>query len=291
LPVYVLFASAFFPDQAGTVVFLMYLLGIGVALAIGLILGRTLLPEERGLPAILELPPYRRPTLRSTRIHTWTRTRAFLADAGSIILVTSVVVWLLLSIPVGGRSEFAEVAVGDSAFAATSRVIAPALEPLGFGTEEATGALISGFIAKEVVVSTMGQVYGTDADDRDEPDPSIGADLGELARGFTGAVVDTVRALPSLVGVDLRADDRGAEADTLTSRIQAEFEASSDGHGRLAGLAFMVFVLLYTPCMAAIAAERRELGSRWMWLSIGGQTGLAWIAAMAVFQGGRALGW
>ena len=290
LPVYVLFASAFFPGQAGTIVFLMYLLGIGVALVIGMILRRTVLPEEGGLPAILEMPPYRRPTLRSIRIHTWTRTRAFLADAGTIILVTSVVVWLLLSIPIGTRAGFADVAVEDSAFAATARVVAPALEPLGFGTEEATGALISGFIAKEVVVSTMGQVYGEEPDPADEEASSVADDLSELVGGFAGAAVDTARALPSLVGLDLRPDDPDEAGGGLTARIRAEFEASSDGHGPAAGLAFMVFVLLYTPCMAAIAAERRELGTRWMWLSVGGQTALAWMAALVVFQVGRLVG-
>ncbi len=291
LPVYVLFATAFFPGQAGTVVFLMYLLGIGVAVAIGLILRGTLLPDEGAMPAIMELPPYRSPTPRSIRFHTWTRTRAFLVDAGSIILATSVAVWLLLAIPVTSSAGFGETAVGDSAFAAVSRVAAPALEPLGFGAEETTGALISGFIAKEVVISTMGQVYGTEPHEADGVEPSVTDDLRQLASGFAGAVVDTVRAMPSLFGVNLTADDGNEDTERLTARIQTEFAASSGGHGRLAGLAFMVFVLLYTPCMAAIAAERREIGTRWMWLSIGGQTGLAWLGALAVFQGGRLLGW
>jgi ferrous iron transport protein B len=291
LPVYVLFAAAFFPHHAGTIVFSMYLLGVVVALAIGLILRRTLLPEEGGLPAILEMPPYRRPTLRSIRMHTWDRTRAFLTDAGSIILVTSCVVWLLLSVPVGGRAGFGETAVGDSAFGAAARVAAPMLTPLGFGTDEATGALISGFVAKEVVVSTMSQVYGTAPERADKAQPSVTEDLRELATGLTGAVIDTVRTLPVLVGIDSAAPASDTGAERLTDRIRTEFDKSSGGHGRLAGLAFMVFVLLYTPCVAAVAAERRELGAGWMWLSIGGQTALAWLAGLAVFQVGRVLGW
>lgn len=291
LPVYVLFATAFFPDHAGTVVFLMYLLGIVVAIALGLILRHTVLRSTGSPPAILELPPYRMPTFRSIRFHTWSRTKAFLVDAGSIILATSLVVWLLLAIPVGGNGTFGDTDVGDSAFAASANALAPALEPLGFGTWEAAGSLMSGFVAKEVVISTMGQVYGIEEVDDDAAGVAVIDELGEIATGFGTAVADTARALPALVGISLGTDDEASPSTSLTDRIRTEFEVSSGGHGALAGLAFMVFVLLYTPCMAAIAAERKELGTRWMWVSIVGQTALAWAMAFLVFQGGRLLGW
>jgi ferrous iron transport protein B len=290
LPVYVLFATAFFPNHAGTVVFLMYLLGIVVAIVLGLILRHTVLRSTGSPPAIMELPPYRMPTVRSIRFHTWSRTKAFLIDAGSIILATSIVVWLLLAIPVGGTGAFGDTDVDDSAFAATANMIAPTLEPLGFGTWEAAGSLMSGFVAKEVVISTMGQVYGVDNGNAAAENVAVLDDLRELGVGFGTAVVDTVRALPAVVGISLGGGDDGPST-TLAGRIRTEFEVSSGGHGALAGLAFMVFVLLYTPCMAAIAAERKELGTRWMWASVVGQTALAWIMALLVFQGGRLLGW
>jgi ferrous iron transport protein B len=289
LPVYVLIATAFFPHAAGTAVFIMYLLGILVALVIGGILRRTVLPLDRSTPAILELPPYRLPTPSSIRRHTWERTRAFLGDAGSIILGTSVVVWLLLAIPVGGEAEFGDTGVEDSAFAAGAGLLAPAFEPLGFGSWEATGSLMAGFVAKEVVIATMGQVYGLD-----EPYPAdettLAEDLGALATGFGRAVVDTLRAIPAAIGLDPGGGADEGPPTGLVGRIRAEFETTSGGHGRAAAAAFMVFVLLYTPCMAAVAAERKELGSGWMWASIIGQTALAWVVGAVVFQIGKAVG-
>ena len=86
------------------------------------------------------------------------------------------------------------------------------------------------------------------------------------------------------------ADEETADHGDLAAAIDAGFEESSGGHGALAAIAFMVFVLLYTPCMAAVAAQRNELGTRWMWGSIIGQTALAWVMAFIVFQGGLLLG-
>ena len=93
-----------------------------------------------------------------------------------------------------------------------------------------------------------------------------------------------------MVGVDLRGGGQTAVASELRRSIYAGFEASSGGHAALAGLAFMVFVLIYTPCMVAVAAERQELGVKWMWYSVVGQLVLAWLMGMVIFQGGRLLG-
>jgi len=250
LPVYVLMASAFFPGRAGLVVFGMYLLGIVVALVVGWVLKRSLLPAADPSPAIMEMPPYRLPTARTIWSHTWRRTKAFLKDAGSIIFATTIVVWLLMAVPVGSGGSFGAVEVEESAFGAVAGAAAPVFEPAGFGGWEAAGSLLSGFVAKEVVISTMAQSYGAEGD-------------GEPADG--------------------------EEQAGLMSAIRDDFEETSGGAGALAAVAFMVFVLLYTPCMAAVGAIRSELGGRWMWFSIVGQTALAWAAAVAVFQVGRLL--
>lgn len=249
LPVYVLMAAVFFPGRAGLIVFLMYLLGIAVALALGTLLRRTALPETTHAPSIMEMPPYRLPTIRSIWFHTWARTRAFLEEAGTIIFVTMLVVWLLMAIPVSGAGAFADTDVDDSAFATVASVVAPVFEPAGFGSWEAAGALMSGFVAKEVVIGTMAQVYGADATES----PADGS-------------------------------------SALMESIEVGFEETSGGAGALAALAFMVFVLLYTPCMAAVGAIRHEVGVRWMWVSVVGQSVVAWAFAVAVFQGGRLLG-
>jgi ferrous iron transport protein B len=290
LPVYVLMAAVFFPRSRGTVVFAMYLLGIGVALALGFVLNRTVFRSEAATPLLMELPPYRLPTLRAVWLQMWRRTSAFIRDAGTIILGTSLVVWLLMAVPIAG-GQFSEVDVDGSAFGAVSSAIAPVLSPAGFGSWEATGALITGFVAKEVVISSMSQVYGVESGHETRPPTTFVEDLQEIGSSFLRATADTVRAVPSIVGIDLLGEGEETQPSTLLGAVREGFEDSSGGHGRLAGLAFMVFVLLYTPCIAAVAAERHELGARWMWTSIVGQTVLAWGMAVLVFQVGKLIGW
>ncbi len=106
----------------------------------------------------MELPPYRVPTLKGIWFHMWERTSAFVKKAWGLILVTSVIIWVLLAVPLGGGA-FAETPVAESAFAGVSGAVAPVFSPLGFGEWEMTGSLVTGFVAKEVVVSTFNQVY------------------------------------------------------------------------------------------------------------------------------------
>jgi ferrous iron transport protein B len=111
-----------------------------------------------------------------------------------------------------------------------------------------------------------------------------------VATSFVGATIDTVKSLPLIVGINLFDEAEDAEPTGLANPIHRGFEESSNGRGTLAALAFMVFVLLYSPCMVSAAAERQELGVRWMWVSIVGQFILAWLAAYVIFQGGLLLG-
>ncbi len=289
LPVYVLFAAIFFPARAGLVILGLYVLGIVVALGVGLLLRHTLLPATAETGLVMELPPYRLPNARSIGYHMWQRTRAFLQHAASLILMTTLGIWLLTAVPIGGGGSFADTPMPQSAFGRVSALVAPALRPLGFGSWQSGGALLSGLVAKEVVVSTLAQTHGTAVTAAAAGTTTLAGDLAEIVASFGRAVAATLRAVPGLVGINLTDGDQGADA-ALSSAIRANFEASSDGHAAAAGLAFMVFVLLYTPCMATVAAERHELGTRWMWLSLFGQLVIAWLAALAVFQLGRLLG-
>ena len=290
LPVYVLFAAVFFPRHRGLVVFSMYLMGIAVALVVGTIANRSLFRRRTPEALIIELPAYRLPNLRSVWSQMWQRTWAFVKNAGTVILATSMAVWLLMAIPVAG-GEFGEVEIEDSAFTTVSEAVAPAFAPAGFGSWEATGALASGFVAKEVVVSSLAQVYGVADGEAAAVQPDLVSDLAEIGTELGVAVRDTLAAIPGVIGIDLLGDEEPDTSSGLTSSIRNGFERSSGGHGALAAIAFMVFVLLYTPCMAAVAAERHELGARWMWASVLGQTALAWLASVVVFQAGRLLGW
>ncbi|MFN8445435.1 MAG: ferrous iron transport protein B [Caldilineaceae bacterium] len=291
LPVYVLFAAVFFPQHASIVIFSMYLLGIVVAVLMGMVLRRTIFNHNEHTALLIELPTYHRPNWRIVWAHTWERTYSFLENAWSVILISSLVLWLLMAVPIGAQAgNFGHTEVNQSLFARLAGIISPVLTPLGFGTWEASGALISGFVAKEVVVSTIAQTYGITTPPTDDQPTSALQDLAEIGRSLGQALLDTVKAVPLIVGVDLSGSGNDPLASDLRQSIHDGFAASSGGHPGLAGLAFMVFVLIYTPCMVAVAAERQELGNKWMWHSVIGQLVLAWLLALVVFQGGLLLG-
>ncbi len=289
LPVYVMFAAIFFPQYGGAVVFGLYLLGIATAIILGVILRRTVFQDEDQSAFIMELPPYRMPAIRSVWLHMWQRTSAFLKSAWTMILGISMLIWLLMAIPVGGSGTFADTEVDNSLYATVSGVIAPALEPLGFGNWQSSGALLSGFVAKEVVVSTLAQVYGVTEVEQAAPTTTFLEDVVAIAGGFVQATIDTIKSIPLIIGIDLLDEEAEAEPSALMVAIENGFEETSGGYGALAALSFMVFVLIYTPCMVAAAAEKQELGARWMWVSLIGQLILAWGMAFLIFQGGKLL--
>jgi len=261
-----------------------------MAILIGLLLKNTLFKGKDQSPFVLELPPYRVPTLKGIWFHTWERTSAFVHKAWSLILVTSVIIWLLLALPTGGGNSFADVPVADSAFATVSRAMSPVFKPLGFGEWEMSGSLVTGFVAKEVVVSTLMQVYEVEEAEEAAEETTFFGDLGEILTSFISAVWDTIRSIPLIVGIDVFDGEDEAEPTELMQAIETGFTESSGEHGALAAVSYMAFVLLYTPCMVAVAAERKELGSKWTWFSVIGQLVVAWVVSFIIFQGGLLLG-
>jgi ferrous iron transport protein B len=288
LPVYVLFATVFFPRHAGVVVFAMYLLGIVTAILLGLVLRKTVFKDKEQTALLMELPPYHLPSVRSVWSQTWERTSSFIKNAWSLILITSVILWFLISIPVGADSgTFADTDVDQSLFATISDAVSPVLAPLGFGNWESSGSLITGFVAKEVVISTMAQIYGLEEFEGEVEPTTFFEDMGQIISGFVQAVIDTVKAIPRIIGINLDGNGEEELSGDLQRAVYAGFESSSGGYPAAAGLAFMVFVLIYTPCVVALAAEKHELGTKWMWISITGQLVLAWLMALVVFQVGK----
>jgi ferrous iron transport protein B len=290
LPVYILLAAVFFPAYAGLAVFSMYMLGIVTAILLGVVFKHTLFKGKEQIPFILELPPYRLPTLKGIWTQMWERTASFVRKAWTIIMGTSIVVWILIAIPVGGQGGFADTDIDQSAFATVSGAVAPIFAPLGFGSWESSGALVTGFVAKEVVISTMGQIYGLEAAEEAAEPTTFIEDVSGIVTSFGSAVVDTVKSIPLIVGINLFDEEAEEEPSALMGAIRSGFTETSGGHGALAALAFMTFVLLYTPCMVAAAAARQEFGNKWMWVSVIGQFVLAWFVALLVYQGGLLLG-
>jgi ferrous iron transport protein B len=278
LPVYVVFGLAFFGAQAGTVIWAMYALGIVVAMIAGMVFTRTILKPDVTSAFVLELPPYRQPSLKSVLIHMWENTREFVRKAGTTILAASVVMWFLLNLPWGIAEQ------RDSYFGKFSGAIAPVFAPLGFGDWETGGALVSGFMAKEIVVSTMSQIYLGDAE-VETPEPStFSEDLSSIGSGFVEATVSSGRILLSILpGVDLLSEEAQTEDTALSLALRGHFST-------LSAVALLVFVLLYVPCVATLGAIRHEFGASWAVTSAIYQTAVAWIVAFLIYQGGRLMG-
>jgi len=290
LPVYILIATIFFPAYSTMAVLAMYILGIIMALMAGLLLRKTLFKGAEESAMLIEIPAYHMPTIRNVWTEMWQRTRAFLESAATIIMGVSMVIWLLMAVPVSGNGHFANTPVDDSAFAHLAGAISPAFEPLGFGNWQNTSALITGFIAKEVVVSTLAQVYHVPQQKLSpEEDTGFWAQGQEAIVDLFQAVVDTLKTIPGIFGIDLFPPQASTGQPALMTAIRQGFDHSSGGAGALAALAFMVYVLLYSPCVATMAAQRQELGRHWMWVSIIMQLSLGWLLAFIVFQGGKLL--
>jgi ferrous iron transport protein B len=278
LPVYVVFGLAFFGSRAGTVIWAMYALGIVVAMLAGMVFTRTILKPDVSSAFVLELPPYRQPALKSVLIHMWENTREFVRKAGTTILAASVVMWLLLNLPWGVAEQ------RDSYFGKVSGAIAPVFAPLGFDNWETGGALVSGFMAKEIVVSTLSQVYlGGEEAEVIEP-TTFGEDLLGIGQGFAEATFSSGKILLSIIpGINLMGTTAEAEDTALSLALRKQFTP-------LSALALLVFVLLYVPCVATLGAIRHEFGRSWAITSGLYQTLLAWVAALIVYQVGRLLG-
>lgn len=219
LPVYAAFISAFFPEHAVGVIISLYSIGILTAFVIGLLFKNTLFKKDEE-PFIIELPEYKLPEFKNLMIHTWDKGKGFLQKAGTIIFSVSVIVWFLSNFNFSGMTE-----MNSSIISYIGRFISPLFQPLGFGSWENSISLLTGLMAKEVVLGTMGVIYGGDLN-------------VSLLNHFTP----------------------------------------------LSAYAFLVFVLLYTPCISAVAAMKKEYGRNMAIFSVAYQFGLAWIVSFIVFR-------
>jgi ferrous iron transport protein B len=231
LPVYALFVGAFFVGQKALVVFSLYVLGIVVALILAKIFTKTLLKSETSL-FVIELPPYRLPQVQSLWRSTWDKGKGFVRKAGTFIFAGSVFIWLLAYAGPNGL----KVDMDDSFLAVIGNLFAPILDPIGFGTWQAAASLITGFLAKEAIISTMNIIY----------------------------FVPTDASLQGLL---------------------------SNYYTPLAAYSFMVFILLYIPCLATTATIYKETGSKkWTAFSILYALFIAYVLCLVIYQGGKLFG-
>jgi ferrous iron transport protein B len=277
LPVYVLFAGVFFAASTGTVIWSLYVMGIVLAIIMGIVFKNTLFRGEAPM-FIMELPPYRMPSLHSLCLHTWEKGKHFLIKAGTYILAVSILVWFMLNLPWGVESK------KDSYLGKAGQVMAPAFAPLGFGTWEAASSLITGVIAKEIVVGTMGEIYAPSKDKVKKETPTLGEDMKEIVVSFGAAVRQSAGNVVSTFGVSSLAAEEEEGQSSLKAEVRKAFTP-------LAAYAFMVFVLLYMPCVVVAIAMRQEFGGwKWFGVAFAYQSALAWGVAFVIYQGGTLLG-
>lgn len=276
LPVYVLFVSVFFTENAGTVLWSLYVLGIALAVGVGMIFRRTLFKGEQPM-FILELPPYRIPTMKNLWIHTWEKAKHFIIKAGTYIFAASIIVWFFLHMPWGVENK------KDSFLGQAGQFISPVLKPIGFGNWEAASALLTGIMAKEIVVGTMGEIYAAKAAEPSASTPTFGQDLKEIAVTFGQASKASVTNIFATFGVSSISTDQDEGSKGIKPHIRNTFSP-------LSAYAFMVFVLLYMPCLVTAAAFRSEFG-HWRWFAVSVAYGLVlgWSAAFVIYQGGTLL--
>ncbi|HBG93672.1 MAG TPA: ferrous iron transport protein B [Nitrospiraceae bacterium] len=280
LPVYVVFIGAFFTAYAGSVLWSLYVMGIALAVLIGIIFKKTLFKGESPM-FIMELPPYRMPSFRTLMIHTWEKGKHFLIKAGTYILAVSILVWFLLNLPWGVEHK------KDSYLGKMGQVIAPALEPIGFGNWEAASSLISGLIAKEIVVGTMSEIYVQKKDEKKEQ-PALTDDLKEMGTSFANAVKDSASNVISTFGIASMSSEESTEEKEERSPLR---DVIKNKFTPLSAYAFITFVLLYMPCVVVAIAMRQEFGTwKWFGIAFAYQMALAWVVAFAIYQGGRLLG-
>lgn len=285
LPVYTVFGAAFFAPAPGRAVFALYLTGVVLAVATGLLLKRTLF---RGAPShfIMELPPYHLPRPRHILLHTWERLRGFIFRAGTVIVPMVLLLGLLNAI--GRDFSFGKVAPSDSMLSAAGRALTPVFEPMGVERDNwpATVAIFSGLFAKESVIGTMTSLYAQeggekagDAPAAASPEP-VWTGVKRALATIPANLAGLGRSLAKPLGGAGREDAAPTAADgSLFGAMRAHF-----GQGRHQVFAYLLFILLYMPCLAATGTAWRELGRFYAAIFIAYLTLLGWSAATLYYQ-------
>ncbi len=293
LPVYVLFAAAFFPHGAQNVVFGLYLIGIVVAVLTGLVLKNSILKGE-ATPFIMELPPYHLPTVKGILIHSWDRLKSFVLRAGRVIVPMVLVLNFLNA--VGTDGSFGNEDSDKSMLAEVGRAIAPAFSPMGLNQENwpAAVGIFTGVLAKEAVVGTLNSAY-TALAQRDAaaagaaPADEEAFDLGDAVAGAFATIpanlADALGKWADPLGVEVGdVSDQAAVAEKQEVSTGTFGAMASRFDGAAGAFAYLLFILLYFPCTAAIAAVYQESGARWTAFVALWTTGMGYGLATLYYQ-------
>ena len=288
LPVYALFAAAFFPVGGQNLVFGLYLFGILVAVLTGLIMRYTLLQGEP-TPFLMELPTYHLPTLRGIYIKTWDRLKTFIFNAGKLIVPMVLVLNILNSL--GTDGSFGRENSDQSVLSEIGRVLTPVFQPMGIQQDNwpATVGIFTGVLAKEAVVGTLDALYSQMAESH--------ADEAQSEFDLTQALLDACQTVPdNLTAIaDKLLDPLGIGIaniqDVTAAAEQQEVKIATFGvmqkqfDGQIGAFAYLLFILLYAPCVAATAAIYKETSAAWALFVVTWTTFIAYMTATLFYQG------
>ena len=288
LPVYALFAAAFFPTGGQNLVFGLYLTGIGFAVLTGLVLKHTLLKGDIS-PFIMELPPYHMPTVRGVLIRAWDRLKAFIFRAGKVIIPVVVVLSFLNSMGIDGT--FGNDDTDNAVLSYIGKSITPVFTPMGIQEDNwpATVGIFTGIFAKEAVVGTLNSMYTqlevTTVEEGEEDTFDFWSGIKEsfvsIPENLAGVAGTMMDPLGLSVG-DVNDMDVAAEEQGVSEGIFGTMASLFDG--KVGAFAYLLFILLYFPCVAAIAAVYRETTLKWTLFVGGWTTGLAYMASTLFYQ-------
>ena len=288
LPVYALFAAAFFPHNGQNIVFALYLIGIGAAVFTGLVMRYTVF---RGVsaPFIMELPNYHWPTWRNIGLRTWDRLKGFIVNAGKVIVPMVLILNLLHHVDTNG--ELHAEPTEHSLLRALGQSLIPLFRPMGLNEKNwpATVGIITGVLAKEAVVGTLNTLY-SQLDEVDAPAErdstfDLGAALSEAFTTIPDNLGTLTQRLLDPLGLDwgdLTQLEDAASAQQVSVGTYRAMRARFDGAP--GAFAYLLFILLYAPCVAATAALYREIGWRWTLFVVVWTTGLAYLTALSYYQ-------
>ncbi len=298
LPVYILFAAVFFPDNALNLIFSLYLIGVIIAVLTGLLLKKTLLDGET-TPFVMELPAYHLPQLRNVLLKTWEKLQSFVMGAGKLIVIAVIILSFFNSL--GTDFSFGNENTEKSVLTNIGKTLTPVFKPIGIKEENwpATVGLFTGLFAKEVIVGTIDSLYLSQLGNTTEEETF---DLVSKLQGALQTIPDNFSdALDSWsdplgMNVDVT-DTQGIAADQdISQSIFPVIRQSFDG--TLGAFSYLLFILLYSPCVSAIGATHKETGTKWTLFSILWTTFLAFSLSTIVYQFGQiskspgsALGW
>lgn len=297
LPVYALFAAAFFPQSGQNLVFGLYIIGILAAVGTGFLLKNTVLKGTVS-PFVMELPPYHIPTIRTVFLRAWDRLNSFIFRAGRFIVPMVVVLTLLNT--VGTDGSFNNQDTEKSVLSEVGRKLVPVFEPMGMREDNwpAAVGVFTGILAKEAVIGTLNALYSQlgDADAAKAGEAPAEAEEEETVAAKLVAAVETIPAnlsdaisnLADPMGLNMAYTEEGAAAAEELEVQPSAFQAmAARFDGQAGAFAYLLMILLYMPCVAAVGAIYQETGWRWTLFAASWTTGLGWCAAVIFYQAVR----